>query len=115
MKLNYKKTFLIGLAFMSICAFWQLYDGLIPMILKYTFKISDTISGVIMALDNVIALFLLPILSGFLLEHVGYWTLFPYGALFVALSFVTMIFVRHGDSRPDAKQAAMEAIAASDD
>ncbi|MBQ0010109.1 MAG: MFS transporter [Ruminococcus sp.] len=58
---------------------------------------------------------LTPILSGFLLEKVGYWTLFPYGALFVALSFVTMIFVRHGDSRPDAKQATMEAIAASDD
>lgn len=58
---------------------------------------------------------LTPILSGFLLEHVGYWTLFPYGALFVALSFVTMIFVRHGDSRPDAKQAAMEALASNDD
>lgn len=58
---------------------------------------------------------LTPILSGFLLEHVGYWTLFPYGALFVALSFVTMIFVRHGDSRPDAKKAAMDAIASADD
>ena len=40
-----------------------------------------------------------PILSGFLLEHVGYWVLFPYAALFVALAFVTMSLVRHGDSR----------------
>ena len=43
---------------------------------------------------------LTPILSGFLLEKVGYWTLFPYSALFVVLSFITMLFVRHGDNRP---------------
>src|SRR5574344_1009487 len=63
MKLNYKRTFLVGLAFMSICMFWQMYDGIIPLILKNTFKLSDTVSGVIMAMDNIIALFLLPILG----------------------------------------------------
>lgn len=62
-KLNYKRTFIVGLAFMSICAFWQLYDNIIPLILKNTFHLSDTVSGVIMALDNVIALFLLPLLG----------------------------------------------------
>ncbi len=62
-KLNYKRTFIVGLAFMSICAFWQLYDNIIPLILKNTFRLSDTWSGVIMALDNVIALFLLPLLG----------------------------------------------------
>ncbi len=62
-KLNYKRTLLIGFAFMSICAFWQLYDGIIPLILRDTFKIGDTISGFIMAADNVIALFLLPLLG----------------------------------------------------
>lgn len=41
-----------------------------------------------------------PILSGFLLQYVGYWTLFPYGALFVGLSFITMLFVHHGDNKP---------------
>ena len=40
-----------------------------------------------------------PIVAGTLLRNVGYWTLFPYAALFVALSGVTMLFVRHGDSR----------------
>ena len=40
-----------------------------------------------------------PIAAGALLRNVGYWTLFPYAALFVALSFVTMLFVRHGDSK----------------
>ena len=47
---------------------------------------------------------LTPVLSGALLEYVGYWTLFPYGALFVAAAFVTMLFVRHGDNRPVAKK-----------
>jgi Na+/melibiose symporter-like transporter len=46
---------------MSICAFWQVYDGIVPLILKNTFEMNDTISGVIMALDNVLAIFLLPL------------------------------------------------------
>ncbi len=64
MKLNTKRTILVGLAFMSICAFWQLYDGIIPLILKNSFHIGDTVSGGIMALDNVLALFLLPLFGG---------------------------------------------------
>ena len=48
---------------MSICMFWQMYDSVIPLILKNTFRIGDTIAGAIMALDNVIALFLLPLLG----------------------------------------------------
>lgn len=60
MKLNYKRTILVGLAFLSISAFWQMYNGIIPLILTNTFNLNETISGVIMALDNVLALFLLP-------------------------------------------------------
>lgn len=60
MKLNYKRTFLIGLAFMSISAFWQMYDNVIPLILKNTFGMGETVTGAIMAVDNVLALFLLP-------------------------------------------------------
>jgi len=63
MKMNTKRTYIVGLAFMSICAFWQLYDNIIPLILKNTFDMPDSIAGVIMALDNVIALFLLPLLG----------------------------------------------------
>ncbi len=63
MRLNKTRTFLVGMAFMSICMFWQMYDGVIPLILKNTFRIGDTVAGVIMALDNVIALFLLPLLG----------------------------------------------------
>lgn len=61
MKLNYKRTILLGLAFLSISSFWQLYDNLIPLILQNTFGLGETLTGSIMALDNVLALFLLPI------------------------------------------------------
>lgn len=61
MKLNNKRTTLIGLAFLSISAFWQMYDNVIPLILKNTFGMGETITGAIMAADNVLALFLLPI------------------------------------------------------
>ena len=65
MKLNYKRTFFIGLAFMSISAFWQLYDNIIPLMLQNTFNIGETLTGGIMAIDNVLALFLLPIFGSF--------------------------------------------------
>ena len=61
MKLNYRRTLLIGLAFFSICAFWQMYDTIIPLILRDTFHIGDSASGAIMAADNVLALVLLPL------------------------------------------------------
>lgn len=61
MKLNYRRTFFIGLAFLSISAFWQMYDNIIPLILQGTFGLGETITGVIMAADNVLALFLLPL------------------------------------------------------
>lgn len=61
MKLNNKRTILIGLAFLSICIFWQTYDSIIPLILRNTFHLGDTLAGGIMALDNVLALFMLPL------------------------------------------------------
>jgi len=64
MKLNNKRTILVGFAFLSICAFWQMYDNLVPKILTETFGIGESISGVIMASDNVLALFLLPLFGG---------------------------------------------------
>lgn len=57
MKLDHKRTVLVGLAFLSICAFWQMYDNIIPLILTNTFHLDETISGAIMAADNVLALF----------------------------------------------------------
>lgn len=64
MKLDNKRTFLVGLAFLSICAFWQMYDAIVPLILTNTFRMNETVSGVIMGADNVLALFLLPFFGG---------------------------------------------------
>src|SRR5690554_4132615 len=65
MKLNYKRTFFIGLAFLSISAFWQLYDNIVPLILENTFGLGETLTGAVMAFDNILALFLLPIIGAF--------------------------------------------------
>ena len=61
LKLNNKRTILVGLAFLSISAFWQMYDSVMTLILTGTFQLNETVSGAIMAADNVLALFLLPL------------------------------------------------------
>ena len=61
MKLNYKRTTLIGLAFMSILAFWQFYDQVIPYILESKFELSTFTANAFMSVDNVLALFMLPL------------------------------------------------------
>ena len=63
MKLNYKRTFFVGMAFLSISAFWQMYDNIIPLILQNTFHLNETVIGAIMAMDNVLAVFLLPLIG----------------------------------------------------
>ena len=61
MKLNYKRTILVGFAFFLISAFWQAYDTIIPLMLTNKFGLDQTWSGVIMSLDNILALFMLPL------------------------------------------------------
>ncbi|MBE6954303.1 MAG: SLC45 family MFS transporter [Ruminococcaceae bacterium] len=61
MKLNYKRTIYVGFAFFLICAFWQAYDSIIPKILTDKFGLSQSASGLIMGIDNILALFLLPL------------------------------------------------------
>ena len=55
-----------------------------------------------------------PILSGVFLD-MNFRTLFPYATAFVALAFVTMFFVRHGDAKPDAKQTVLDGVGGGDD
>ena len=61
MKLNYKRTILVGFAFFLISAFWQAYDAIIPLVLTNHFGLSQFISGIVMSVDNVLAVFMLPI------------------------------------------------------
>lgn len=58
--LDMRRTLLVTLPFAGALAFWQAYDGIIPLILRDTFHLGDTLAGAVMALDNVCALFLLP-------------------------------------------------------
>ena len=56
-----------------------------------------------------------PILSGFLYDLLGMrYTFFTFGAIFVAFSFVTMFFVKHGDAKPIAKKSALESLDVDD-
>ncbi len=61
MKLNTKRTVLVGMAFFLISAFWQAYDAIVPLILTNHFGLPQTASGAVMSIDNVLAVFLLPI------------------------------------------------------
>lgn len=94
MKLKVGRTILIGMAFLSISAFWQMYDNIIPLILEQTFDLGETITGVIMAMDNVLALFLLPLL-GSLSDKVntqwGKRTPFIVGGTILAVLFMMML------------------------
>ena len=64
LKLDNKRTILVGLAFLSICAFWQMYDNVVPLVLRQTFALDESLTGMIMAADNILALFLLPLFGG---------------------------------------------------
>ena len=94
MKLNYKRTFFVGFAFLSICAFWELYDGIIPKMLDGTFGLGETAVGGIMAIDNVLALFFLPLvgaLSDKVNTRLGKRIPFILGGTLVASVFILIL------------------------
>lgn len=97
MKLNYKRTIFVGFAFFLICAFWQAYDNTIPLILTNKFGLSQTLSGVIMALDNILALFMLPLfgaISDKCHSKLGRRTPFILiGTIVAAIAFVGLSFM----------------------
>ena len=97
MKLNYKRVICVGFAFFLITAFWQAYDKTIPLILTYKFDMKQTLSGLIMALDNILAVFLLPLfgaLSDKTKSKLGKRTVFIiFGTCFVVISFVFLPFI----------------------
>ena len=68
LKLNWKNTFKIGFAFFGILMLWQIYNHYCPIILEELFKEMFgpekdyfLITGIIMALDNVVAIIIMPI------------------------------------------------------
>lgn len=104
MKLNYKRTFFIGLAFLSISGFWQMYDSIIPLMLQNTFHLGETLTGALMAMDNVLAIFLLPLfgtLSDKADTKIGKRMPFIIGGTLFAVTFLMLL------SAADRKQNLM--------
>lgn len=78
MKLDWKKTCLIGFGFLGIMVIWQLYNAFVPLFLQagrpgFTsslnvkgFGLNATTTGAIMGIDNLAAIFILPV--------IGYWS-----------------------------------------
>ena len=97
MKLNYKRTLLVGMAFFLISAFWQAYDAIIPLILTNHFGLPQTASGAVMSIDNVLAVFMLPIfgaISDKVNTKMGKRTPFILvGTLVAVVAFVALTFI----------------------
>ncbi len=97
MKLNYKRTVLVGFAFFLISAFWQAYDAIVPLILTNHFGLPQTYSGVVMSFDNILAVFMLPIfgaLSDRVNTKYGKRTPFIFfGTIAAVISFIALTFV----------------------
>ena len=113
MKLNYKRTLLVGFAFFLISLFWQAYDSTVPLLLTNKFGMSQGWSGVIMAIDNILALFMLP-LFGSLSDKVN--TRFGKRTPFIAIGTVVAAVALIAVSFVDAAQLKnIEAVSAIDD
>lgn len=99
MKLNYKRVILVGFAFFLITAFWQAYDKTIPLILAYRFNMSETLSGLVMAFDNVLAVFLLPLfgaISDKTNSKLGKRTIFIlFGTILATISFMFLPLINN--------------------
>ncbi len=97
MKLNYKKTILVGFAFFLISAFWQAYDAIVPLALTNHFGLPQTLSGVVMSVDNILAVFMLPLfgaLSDKIMTRFGRRTPFiVIGTVAAVLAFVCLTLV----------------------
>ncbi len=97
MKLNYKRTILVGFAFFLISAFWQAYDAIVPLILTNHFGLPQTVSGAVMSIDNVLAVFMLPIfgaISDKIQTKWGKRTPFVFcGTIAAVVAFIFLTFI----------------------
>ena len=116
MKLNYKRSILVGFAFFLIQAFWQAYDNTIPMILTNKFGMSQAWSGAIMALDNVLALFMLPLFGAISDKHHSKWgrrtPFIVVGTLIAAVMLIALSFVDNAQLHHISDVAAIDDPAA---
>ena len=113
MKLNYKKTIFVGFAFFLICTFWQAYDTLIPKILTDKFGMPQTVSGIVMAIDNVLALFLLPLFGALSDRHRGrHGKRTPFIVIGTVIAAILLMSLSFADN---AQLKSVEAVSKVDD
>lgn len=97
MKLNYKRTILVGMAFFLISAFWQAYDAIVPLILTNHFGLPQTASGAVMSVDNILAVFMLPIFGAISdkvnTKHGKRTPFIFFGAISAIVCFIALTFV----------------------
>ena len=98
LKLNYPKTFKVGLAFAGICLFWNAYDFVIPLLLEHAYGLPNALRGLILGLDNLLSLFMLPLFGklsdnahGRLVKKFGRRT--PFIVIGTICAVVLMVFV----------------------
>ncbi|MBO5218436.1 MAG: MFS transporter [Clostridia bacterium] len=107
MKLNYTRTLLVGFAFFSIIAFWQAYDSIVPKILTDKFGLNQIWSGAIMALDNILAVVLLPVFGAVSDKHNGrYGRRTPFIVVGTVAASIALLLLSIADNM---QRAALEA------
>lgn len=118
MKLNYKKTILVGFAFFLISAFWQAYDAIVPLILTNHFGLPQAASGTVMSFDNILAVFMLPIfgaLSDKINTRYGKRTPFVFiGTIAAVIAFVALTFIDNYQLTPILSSGIPELYAEAD-
>ena len=99
MKLNVKRTVLIGLGFMTIMMLWQVYNWQVPLFLETHLEkmlplADDIVIGAVMALDNLLAIFMIPLMSNLSDKtHTKFGRRMPYMAVGIVLSAVAFVFL----------------------
>ena len=99
LKLNFKNTFRIAFAFFGILMLWQVYNTYCPIILEKMLQelgvdSTNYIVGIIMALDNVAAIFIMPIF-GFMSDKTNtkWGKRMPYIVIGMVLTIIVFPFI----------------------
>ena len=107
-KLDYPQTFKVGFAFAIIMLFWTAYDFVVPLLLEHAYGLPSWARGIIMGLDNLLSLFLLPLVGklsdnahGKLVKKWGRRT--PFIVIGTVCAVVLMVFVPVATLKQQAK------------
>ncbi len=93
MKLDIKKTFLLGLGFFSVSLVWPLYNNYVPIFLREFFD-SQFLINLVMTLDNLLAVSLIPLIASLSdRTHTRFGRRMPYLMVGIPLAAISFIFL----------------------